>query len=125
MSGAALLFVSFFILLLLNVPIAFCLGISSIVTMQFLDVSLTTLPMNIYAGIGKFTLLAIPFFVLAGCIMEKAGISAKLINLADKMVGHKKEDWQLSVLSRLVFSQQYQVRDPQQWRHWERLLFRQ
>lgn len=90
MSGAAVLFITFFILLLLNVPIALCLGISSIVTMLSLDVSLTTLPMNIYAGIGKFTLLAIPFFVLAGCIMEKAEISAKLINLADKMVGHKK-----------------------------------
>ncbi|MFA9424454.1 MAG: TRAP transporter large permease, partial [Sedimentibacter sp.] len=47
-------------------------------------------PMQIYANIAKFTLLAIPFFMLAGNTMEKAGISDKLINLANKFVGHKK-----------------------------------
>ncbi|GHS93608.1 hypothetical protein AGMMS50276_04520 [Synergistales bacterium] len=90
MWGSAVLFASFVVLLLLNIPIALCLGISSIVTMFYLHVPISMLAMNIYAGIGKFTLLAIPFFVLAGCIMDKAGISAKLINLADKFVGHKK-----------------------------------
>lgn len=46
--------------------------------------------MQVYANIGKFALLAIPFFILAGNTMEKAGISEKLINMANKFVGHRK-----------------------------------
>jgi C4-dicarboxylate transporter DctM subunit len=90
MSGAAILFISFVFLLLLNVPIALSLGVSSIIAMIAAGLPLDLFPMTIYAGIGKFTLLAIPFFILAGNTMEKAGISDKLINLANKCVGHKK-----------------------------------
>jgi C4-dicarboxylate transporter DctM subunit len=90
MSGAAILFISFVVLLLLNVPIALSLGVSSIIAMIAAGLPLDLFPMTIYAGIGKFTLLAIPFFILAGNTMEKAGISDKLINLANKCVGHKK-----------------------------------
>ncbi|MGB7606528.1 MAG: TRAP transporter large permease subunit [Lutisporaceae bacterium] len=90
MSGAAILFLSFAILLLLNVPIALSLGVSAIIAMIAAGLPLDLFPMTIYAGIGKFTLLAIPFFILAGNTMEKAGISDKLIDLANKVVGHKK-----------------------------------
>ncbi|HYE11885.1 MAG TPA: TRAP transporter large permease subunit [Patescibacteria group bacterium] len=74
----------------MNVPIALSLGVSSIIAMIAAGLPLDLFPMTIYAGIGKFTLLAIPFFILAGNTMEKAGISDKLINLANKCVGHKK-----------------------------------
>lgn len=90
MSGAAILFLTFIVLLLLNVPIALGLGVSAIVAMIAADLPMDLFPMQMYAGIGKFTLLAIPFFILAGNTMEKAGISDKLINLANKAVGHKK-----------------------------------
>jgi C4-dicarboxylate transporter DctM subunit len=90
MSGAAILFLSFVILLFLNVPIALSLGVSSLIALIAAGLPLDLFPMTIYAGIGKFTLLAIPFFILAGNTMEKAGISDKLINLANKAVGHKK-----------------------------------
>ena len=90
MSGAAILFLSFIVLLFLNVPIALSLGVSSIIAMLAAGLPLDLFPMTIYAGIGKFTLLAIPFFILAGNTMEKAGISDKLIDLANKCVGHKK-----------------------------------
>jgi C4-dicarboxylate transporter DctM subunit len=89
MSIAALLFLSFAVLLLLNVPIALSLGASSLIAMVIAELPLDMFPMQIYANIGKFTLLAIPFFMLAGNTMEKAGISDKLINLANKFVGHK------------------------------------
>ncbi len=89
MSIAALLFLSFAALLLLNVPIALSLGASSLIAMVVAELPLDMFPMQIYANIGKFTLLAIPFFMLAGNTMEKAGISDKLINLANKFVGHK------------------------------------
>lgn len=90
MSIAGVLFLVFIILLLLNVPIALGLGLASLVAMVMSGTPLDMLPMQIYAATGKFTLLAIPFFILAGNIMEKAGISDKLINLANKFVGHNK-----------------------------------
>ena len=90
MSIAAILFISFIVLLFLNVPIALSLGVSSVIAMLAAELPLDLLPMTIYAAIGKFTLLAIPFFILAGNTMDKAGISDKLINLANKAVGHKK-----------------------------------
>lgn len=90
MSIPLILFGSFAILLLLNVPIAVSLGLSSIAAMLANGTSLIMLPMQLHTAIGKFTLLAIPFFILAGNVMEKAGISERLINLADKCVGHKK-----------------------------------
>lgn len=89
MSIAAILFISFAVLLLLNVPIALSLGASSLIAMMAAQLPMDMFPMQIYANIGKFTLLAIPFFMLAGNTMEKAGISDKLINLANKCVGHK------------------------------------
>ena len=90
MSMPVILFGSFLILLFLNIPIAVALGLSSLFAMMANDTILTLLPMQLHAAIGKFTLLAIPFFILAGNVIEKAGISEKLINLADKAVGHKK-----------------------------------
>ena len=73
------LFGSFFVLLVLNVPIAYCLGLSSVFALIFAHIPLSVVATNIYTGTAKFLLLAIPFFVLAGNIMAKAGISDKLI----------------------------------------------
>ncbi len=90
MSSAGLLFIVFVVLLLANVPIALSLGVASVSAMLYIGLPLDMFPMQIYANIGKFALLAIPFFILAGNTMEKAGISEKLINLANKYVGHRK-----------------------------------
>lgn len=89
MSIPLILFGTFAILLLLNVPIAISLGLSSVAAMIANGTSLIMLPMQLHTAIGKFTLLAIPFFILAGNVMERAGISERLINLADKTVGHR------------------------------------
>ena len=87
---SAVLFISFFIFLILGVPIAICLGFSSVCAILYSGTSLTIVATNMYAGISKFLLLAIPFFVLSGNIMAKAGISKRLINFVDTCVGHKK-----------------------------------
>ena len=87
---SAVLFISFFIFLILGVPIAICLGLSSVCAILYSGTSLTIVATNMYAGISKFLLLAIPFFVLSGNIMAKAGISKRLINFVDTCVGHKK-----------------------------------
>lgn len=90
MSVGAVLFIIFVVLLLLNVPIALCLGISAMGAIAYGGLSLSMIPINVYSGIGKFLLMAIPFFVLAGNIMEKAGISKRLIDLASAFVGHRR-----------------------------------
>ncbi|MDD6213468.1 MAG: TRAP transporter large permease subunit [Clostridiales bacterium] len=87
---SAILFVSFFIFLLLGVPISICLGLSSICAILYSGTSLTIVATNMYSGISKFLLLAIPFFVLSGNIMARAGISKRLIRFVNTCVGHRR-----------------------------------
>ena len=84
---SAVLFISFFVFLILGVPIALCLGLSSVCAILYSGTSLTIVATNMYSGISKFLLLAIPFFVLSGNIMAKAGISRRLIDFVDTCVG--------------------------------------
>lgn len=89
---AIILFGVFFILVMLRMPIAVALAISSIVVL-FTGSGLFGLELVadiMYTSVAKFTLLAIPFFILAGVIMEHAGISKRLIDFAQALVGHRK-----------------------------------
>jgi TRAP-type mannitol/chloroaromatic compound transport system permease large subunit len=74
MSVSSILFISFVILLLFNVPIGLSLGVSSVIAMIAAGLPLDMFPMQVYANIGKFALLAIPFFILAGNTMERKSI---------------------------------------------------
>ncbi len=93
---AAILFLVFAVLLFIGTPIAVCLGASSVLAMiaqgagRPLDTIMSSLPRLVSSSTSKFVLLAIPYFILAGNIMEKAGISGKLIKLAEVCVGHLK-----------------------------------
>lgn len=89
-SIALILFGSFFALVFLNVPIAVSLGLSAIIGLWIMDLPFSVFPSVMYTAIGKFTLMAIPFFILAGVIMEYAGISKRLIRFASDLVGHLK-----------------------------------
>lgn len=81
---------SFFLLLLLKVPVAASMGLASILGMVYSGMGISVFPSVFYAAIAKYTLLAIPFFILAGVIMDYAGISKRLIRFANAMVGHRK-----------------------------------
>jgi C4-dicarboxylate transporter DctM subunit len=85
---AWILFGLFGLFLLMGVPISISLGLSAISSLLLFDFPVSMFPMVMYASLGKFTLLAIPFFVLAGVIMEYAGISRRLIDFAKVMIGH-------------------------------------
>ena len=87
---AFVLFGLFFLMVFLNVPVAVALGLSSTIGLWVGGFSLTTIADAMYSAIGKFTLLAIPFFILAGVIMEYAGISRRLVRFARVCVGHTK-----------------------------------
>jgi C4-dicarboxylate transporter DctM subunit len=84
----AILFISLFVFLLIGVPIAIALGASALLTIYFT----TTLPLTImtqkaFTSLDSFPLLAIPFFMLAGILMGKGGVSKRLLNLATILVG--------------------------------------
>ncbi|MBQ7736920.1 MAG: TRAP transporter large permease [Oscillospiraceae bacterium] len=85
-----ILFGTFFLFVFLNVPIAVSLGLSTLIGLAYSKVPFNMFPSIMYASVGKFALLAIPFFILAGSIMEYAGISKRLIRFAEVSVGHTK-----------------------------------
>lgn len=82
------LFSVFFLLIFLNVPIAVSLGLSALVGLHIADFDFSMFPSIMYTAVGKFALLAIPFFILAGVIMDYAGISQRLVRFARVCVGH-------------------------------------
>lgn len=77
-------------MVLLNVPIAVSLGLSSLIGLYVMGYDFSMFPSVMYSSVGKFALLAIPFFILAGVIMDYAGISKRLIRFAQVCVGHTK-----------------------------------
>lgn len=89
---ALMLFGLFFLLVFLRVPIAISLGVSSIAVLVYSSgiFGLEMVTDIMYTSVAKFTLLAIPFFILAGVIMEHVGISKRLIDFAQTLVGHRK-----------------------------------
>ncbi|MDH6238120.1 TRAP transporter large permease [Cryobacterium sp. CG_9.6] len=99
------LFGLFAVLLLASVPVAFALGLAALgalVVGRGLD-ALNVLPSVMYASLSSETLLAIPFFILAGAIMEAAGISKRLVDLANACLGHLKHGLVLVVIIAAFF----------------------
>ena len=90
MNVSVILFGVFIVALLANIPIGIALGVSSLLALMISGLPMEMLAINVFSASSKFSLLAIPFFILAGNIMEKAGISERLINFAKAMVGHRK-----------------------------------
>lgn len=83
----ALILLVFMGLLLLGVPIGTVLGVSAVITVIAFNQGIGMLGVNFVSGIASFPLLAIPFFVLAGTIMEKAKLAAKIARLLELIVG--------------------------------------
>jgi len=89
MNPIIMLLGAFFILMLLNVPLAWALGLSVmlyIVTSGFM--TLDFIATSMFTGTDNFPLMAIPLFILAGAIMQRGGIANRLLDLVDAMVGH-------------------------------------
>ena len=84
------LILSFLVLLTIGVPVAWCIAISSLLTLTVampLFAATTTVSQRIATGLDSFALLAIPFFILSGQIMSKGGIAHRLISFAKTLVG--------------------------------------
>ena len=78
---------SFFLLMMLGLPIAYALGLSALIGALWIDIPLDALMIQLASGINKFSLLAIPFFVLAGAIMAEGGMARRLVAFAGVLVG--------------------------------------
>lgn len=87
-TAITILLGSFVLMVALRVPITFCLGISSILTGLYCNVSLPILAQAMVRGVNSFSLLAIPFFILSGEIMGYGGMSMRMVRLANAMIGH-------------------------------------
>jgi len=88
--SALILIATFFVLLALNVPISFSIGIATLATMLYsIDFmpAITTVAQRMAGGLNSFALLAIPFFVLSGLIMGQGGIARRLIECAMALIG--------------------------------------
>lgn len=84
-----LLFGIMFFLMMIGAPIAVSLGTATIITMvATTNIGLTTVATACFSGLDSFPLLAIPFFILAGNLMKSGGISRRLLDFADALVGH-------------------------------------
>lgn len=77
----------FVFLVVVGVPIGFSLGLAGVLGLVMMDVSFMMFSQTLISGIDNFALLAIPFFVLLGAILEKSQISRSLIELADELLG--------------------------------------
>ncbi|CSE47586.1 2%2C3-diketo-l-gulonate trap transporter large permease YiaN [Shigella sonnei] len=87
---AITLFGCFFVLVFIGVPISFSIGIATVASMLLMfpwDIAAITVSQRLANGLDNFALLAIPFFIFAGTLMNSGGIAIRLINLAQVMVG--------------------------------------
>lgn len=107
MSATLVLFGMLIILLLLSVPVGFSLLIASLTTIIIADISLPfslTTQVMITAN-DSFPLMAIPFFILAGVLMGKGGVSERLLNIASSFVGHYRGGFAIAtILTAMFFS---------------------
>jgi len=102
---AFVLFIAFIALIMLRVPISMAIGaavLSAFVISPFSD-SLYVVPQQILEGVNKPSLAAVPFFIMAGNLMNAVGITDRIFNFANALVGHRKAGFaQVNVLSAMV-----------------------
>lgn len=84
---ALVLLGSFAVLMLIGMPVAYAMGLAALVGALWIEIPIDAVMIQIAAGVNKFSLLAIPFFVLAGAIMAEGGMSRRLVAFASVLVG--------------------------------------
>ena len=89
MNAIAFILIGFFLLLFLNVPICVSIGLTcAAYSVIFGGVNPSFIATSMFTACDSFPLMAVPFFMLAGALMEGGGLSRRLVNLGDSLVGH-------------------------------------
>jgi tripartite ATP-independent transporter DctM subunit len=78
---------SFAVLMLIGMPVAYAMGLAALIGALWIDIPIDAVMIQVASGVNKFSLLAIPFFVLAGAIMAEGGMSRRLVAFASVLVG--------------------------------------
>jgi len=78
---------TFIVCLLMGVPIAFTIGVATMAALWVGGIPFTFLSQNLFSAVDSFTIMAVPFFILAGALMETGGLSRRLIDVANALVG--------------------------------------
>ncbi|MBL8700684.1 MAG: TRAP transporter large permease [Alphaproteobacteria bacterium] len=89
-EGSAILLVGFFALLGFGVPLGVALGLAGTAVILVEKLGIMAVPTNVYTGIAKYPLLALPMFVLAGMVFERAGVARRLVEFAIAAVGNRR-----------------------------------
>ncbi|VFR35933.1 TRAP-type C4-dicarboxylate transport system, large permease component [plant metagenome] len=101
----SILLIGFAVFLAISIPVAVSLGFSSLLAMQVQGTPLILLAQSVFESLDSFSLMAIPFFVLAGNLMQAGGIAQRLVNLANAIVGWVRGGLgSVVVLSTMFFS---------------------
>lgn len=101
----SILLIGFAVFLAISIPVAVSLGFSSLLAMQVQGTPLILLAQSVFESLDSFSLMAIPFFVLAGNLMQAGGIAQRLVNLANANVGWVRGGLgSVVVLSTMFFS---------------------
>ena len=89
-EGSLILFVGFAVLLAIGAPLAVALGIAGTAVILSEGLGIMSVPTNAYNGIAKYPLLALPVFVLAGMMFERAGVALRIVRFAAAVVGNRR-----------------------------------
>lgn len=100
---AWILFGGLFAFLILGVPIALSIGLSSFLVLITQNISLLIIPQRMFAGTDSFPLVAVPFFILAGDLLAKGQVSRRMVDLADSMLGFVKGGLSLVTVAGAMF----------------------
>lgn len=90
LTGSLLLFLGFAVLLLLGAPLGVALGAAGTAVILTEGLGIMSVPTNVYAGLAKYPLLALPVFILAGMIFERAGVALRIVNFTTALVGNRR-----------------------------------
>lgn len=89
-EGSLILFLGFALLMALGAPLAVALGLSGTAVILTEGLGIMSVPTNAYNGIAKYPLLALPVFVLAGMMFERAGVAVRIVRFASAVVGQRR-----------------------------------
>lgn len=105
MLNATLIFVTFIGLIVLGMPISMSIGIGTVVAAILGDFSISSIPLMITSGSSNFSLVAIPYFIFLGNVMNMGGITDRMFEWAEACIGHIRGGLaQVNVLASVIFA---------------------
>lgn len=90
MDPTLLMALSFVIFLVIGVPVGISIGLSAVIAMATANMPMSYLVQTAYSAVDEFTIIAVPMFILAGTLMEKGGLTQRLIDFSRAIVGRRR-----------------------------------